>query len=144
MVSQSAIRICWESTMYSGLGNRRKLSDDSLTQTDGSNWKEKTHQYLQRVGSWYLGVKDLWLMLKLKLQHPGHLMWRANSLERPWCWETLKAKEEGSRGWEGRMASLTQWTLSQLREFVQFRKGEPGILQSMGSQRVILNLGTRQ
>ena len=31
-------------------------------------------------------------------------------LKRPWCWETLKAGGEGdSRGWDGWMASLTQW-----------------------------------
>ena len=39
------------------------------------------------------------LMLKLKLQYFGHLMWRADSLERPWCWERLKAGGEG--GWDG-------------------------------------------
>ena len=32
--------------------------------------------------------------------------------KRPWCWERLKAKgEEGSRGWNGQIASPTQWTL---------------------------------
>ena len=31
--------------------------------------------------------------------------------KRPWCWERLKAGwEEGDRGWDGWMASLTQWT----------------------------------
>ena len=30
---------------------------------------------------------------------------------RSWCWERLKAKEEGSRGWDGSIASLIQWTL---------------------------------
>ena len=41
----------------------------------------------------------LGLMLKLKLQYFGHLIWRANSLERPW-W--MKAKGQvGSRGWDG-------------------------------------------
>ena len=31
--------------------------------------------------------------------------------ERPWCWERLKAGGEGGdRGWDGWMASLTQWT----------------------------------
>ena len=39
------------------------------------------------------------LMLKLKLQYFGHLMGRTDSLERPWCWETLKAGgEEDNRG----------------------------------------------
>ena len=31
--------------------------------------------------------------------------------KRPWCWERLRAgREEGDRGWDGWMASLTQWT----------------------------------
>ena len=35
------------------------------------------------------------LMLKLKLQYFGHLMRRPDCLERPWCWERLKAGAEG-------------------------------------------------
>ena len=35
------------------------------------------------------------LMLKLKLQYSDHLMRRADSLERPWCWERLRAGGEG-------------------------------------------------
>ena len=51
------------------------------------------------------------LMLKLKLQYFGHLMRRADSFERPWCWERLKAGGQGDdRGWDGWMASPTQWT----------------------------------
>ena len=31
--------------------------------------------------------------------------------QRPWCWERLRAGGEGDkRGWDGWMASLTQWT----------------------------------
>ena len=51
------------------------------------------------------------LMLKLKLQSFGHLMWRDDSLEKPWCWKRLRAGgERGNRGWDDWMASLTQWT----------------------------------
>ena len=51
------------------------------------------------------------LMLKLKLQYFGHLMWRADSWKKPWCWERLRAGGEGdNRRWDGWMASLTQWT----------------------------------
>ena len=51
------------------------------------------------------------LMLKLKLQYCGHLIWRANSLEKTQCWERLKAGREGDdRGQDGWMASPTQWT----------------------------------
>ena len=52
------------------------------------------------------------LMLKLKLQYFGHLMWwQARHWKRPSCWERLKAGGEGAdRGSDGWMASLTQWT----------------------------------
>ena len=44
------------------------------------------------------------LMLKLKLQYFGHLMWRVDSWKRPWCWEGLGAGGEGdNRGWDGWM-----------------------------------------
>ena len=47
----------------------------------------------------------------LKLQYFRHLMQRIDSLERPWCWERLKAGREGdNREWDAWMASLTQWT----------------------------------
>ena len=49
------------------------------------------------------------LMLKLKLQYFGHLMQRADSLERPWCWDRLRAGGE-DRGWDRWMASLIRWT----------------------------------
>ena len=50
------------------------------------------------------------LMLKLKLQHVGHLMRRTDSLEQTLIWERLKAGGEGDdRRWHGWMASSTQW-----------------------------------
>ena len=49
------------------------------------------------------------LMLKLKLQYFGQLMWRTDSLKRPWCWERLKAGGKGDdRRRDGWMASLTR------------------------------------
>ena len=51
------------------------------------------------------------LILKLRLQYFGHLMWRADSFETPWCWERLRAGGEGDdRGWDSWMASPTRWT----------------------------------
>ena len=48
------------------------------------------------------------LVLKLKLQYFGHLMWTLTNWKRPWSWERLKAGEKGDdRGWDGWMASLT-------------------------------------
>ena len=40
------------------------------------------------------------LILKLKLQYFGYLMWRTDSFEKPWCRERLKAGGEvDDRGW---------------------------------------------
>ena len=51
------------------------------------------------------------LMLKLKLQHLATWCEEPTLWKRPWCWERLKAGEEGGhRGWDGWMASPTQWT----------------------------------
>ena len=36
------------------------------------------------------------LMLKLKLQYFGHLMWRADSLEKTWCWKDWRQKEKAA------------------------------------------------
>ena len=77
------------------------------------------------------------LMLKLKLQYFGHLIWRIKHLKRRWCWETLNAGGEGDdRGWDDWMASLTSWTWVWASSRSWWRTGKPGILQSMGSQRV--------
>ena len=58
-------------------------------------------------------------------------------LKRPWCWERLKAGGEGDdRRWDGWMASLTQWTSAGASSGRWWRTGKPGVLQSMGSQRV--------
>ena len=71
------------------------------------------------------------LMLKLKLQYFSHLMW----LTRPWCWERLKARGEGDdRGWDGWIASLTQWTWVWVNSGNWWWTGRPGMLQSMGLQ----------
>ena len=49
--------------------------------------------------------------LMLKLQYFGHWMWRSTIWKRPWCWERLRVGGEGGdRGWDGWMASPTQWT----------------------------------
>ena len=51
------------------------------------------------------------LMLKLKLQNFGHLMRRTDSFEKTLMLERLRAGGAGDdRGWDGWMASLTQWT----------------------------------
>ena len=56
-------------------------------------------------------------------------------LKRPWCWERLKAGGEGDdRGWDGWMASLTRWIWVWAHPGRWRRTGQPGVLQSVGSQ----------
>ena len=56
-------------------------------------------------------------------------------LKRPWCWERLKAGGEGDNR-DGWIASLTQWTWVWASSGSWWWIGKPGVLQSMGSQRV--------
>ena len=58
-------------------------------------------------------------------------------LQKPWCWERLRAGEEGdNRRWDGWMASPTQWSGVWVNSRNWWWIGRPGVLQSMGSQRV--------
>ena len=51
------------------------------------------------------------LMLKLKLQYFGHLMGRTDSLEKALMLGKVESRRRGDdRGWDGWMASPTQWT----------------------------------
>ena len=55
--------------------------------------------------------------------------------KRPWCWEGLRAGGEGDdRGWDGWMASPTQWTSVWVNSGSWWWTGRPGVLKSMGSQ----------
>ena len=57
--------------------------------------------------------------------------------KRPWCWERLKAGGKGDdRGWDDWMAPPTRWTWIWVSSGSWWWTGSPGVLQSMGSQRV--------
>ena len=85
------------------------------------------------------------LMLKLKLQYFSHMIRRTGSLEKTWCWERLKAGGKGDKGgWDGWMASPTQWTWVWASSGRWWRTAKPGVLQSMGLQRVGHDWVTKQ
>ena len=51
--------------------------------------------------------------------------------KRPWCWVRLKARGEGiDRGWDGCMASPSQWTWVWASSGSWWWTGRPGMLQS--------------
>ena len=55
----------------------------------------------------------------------------------PWCWEGLGAGGEGDDGrWDGWMASPSRWAWVWVNSGSWWWTGRPGVLRSMGSQRV--------
>ena len=77
------------------------------------------------------------LMLKVKLQYLATSWEELIHLKRPWCWEGLGSGGEGdNRGWDGWMASLTQWTWVWVNSRSFWWTRRPGMLQFMGLQGV--------
>ena len=77
------------------------------------------------------------LMLKLKPQYLATWCEELTHWKRPWCWKRLKAGGEGDvRGWEVWMASPTLWMWVWASSGSWWWTGKPGVLQSMGSQRI--------
>ena len=77
--------------------------------------------------------------------------WNSNTLatwceelthwKRPWCWEILRVGGEGDdRGWDGWMASPSQWTLSwgRLRELVLDREAWHTVVHGVAKSRTWL------
>ena len=89
-------------------------------------WRRSTLEFLWREWCWSWNSSPLASSWE-ELTH-----WK-----RLWCWEWLRAGGEGdNRGWDGWMASLTQWTWVWVNTGNWWWKGRPGVLQFMESQRV--------
>ena len=77
------------------------------------------------------------LMLKLKLQYFGYLMWRTDSFGKTLMLGKIKGGRR--RGWQ-KMRWLdgitTQWTWVSINSRSWWWTGRPSVLQSMGSQRI--------
>ena len=89
----------------------------------------------------YLGLISFRMDWLDRLAVPGTL----NSLLQYHSWFTGKdcnagkdraGKEGDDRGWDGWKTSLTQWTWVWANSGIEWRTRKPGVLQSMGSQRV--------
>ena len=74
--------------------------------------------------------------LMLKLQYFGHLMRRTDSLKKTLMLGKIEGRRGDDRGWDGWMASPTQWTWVWASSGSWWWTGKPAMLQSMGWQRV--------
>ena len=90
------------------------------------------------------GISLEGMMLKLKLQYFGHLMQRVDSLEKTMMLGGIEGTRRRGRqrmrwldGITGWMASPTWWTWVWVYSGSWWWTGRPGMLQFMGSQRVV-------
>ena len=80
--------------------------------------------WISRCWSWNSNTLAIWC------KEPTHL-------KRPWGRGRLKAKGEGDdRGWDGWLASPSQWLWFWVNSGSWWWTGKAGVLHSMGSQRV--------
>ena len=83
-------------------------------------------------------------MLKVKLQYFGHLMQRADLLEKTLMLGKIEGKRRGSRGCDGLMASQTQWTWVWPNSGRYWRTGKPGSAAVHGMAKSWHNWVTEQ
>ena len=101
-------------------------------------WVSSLHQVVKVLEFQLQHQSFQWTpMISFRMDWLDLLAVQGTHLKRPWCWERLKVGGEGdNRGWDGWMASTTQWTWVWVNSGSWQWTGRPGVLQSIGSQRV--------
>ena len=89
------------------------------------------------------GISLEGMMLNLKLQYFGHLMWRVDIVKDPDARRDWGQEKKGTvQRMRGLVASLTQWTWVWVISGSWWWTGRPGMLWFMGSQRLGQNWAT--
>ena len=130
------IKLSTEELMLSNCGTGKDSWESPGQQGDqtSQSWKKAKPNIHWKDWCWSWSSSTL----TTRCKEPTH--W-----ERPWYWEKLRAAGEGGdRGWYVWMALPTQWTWVWATSGWQWRKEKPGMLQSMGLQRVGHNLATEK
>ena len=149
----------WLHTSESGLYSPQNLKN--MTKNKSQTWNR--HQLLLLSTFWNLLSKDTWsfcllfacdgnpeyslegLMLKLNLQYSGHLIWIADSLEKSLILGNTEGRRRRGCQKMRRLDGITmQWTWTWANSGRWWWTGRPGVLQSMGSQRVRRDWATEQ
>ena len=144
---------------HAAVNRRHRLPHTHIANDKGISGP-KCQQYQGGKAPFYMIYQQMFAVYEApgvwrKLSHSKDWSWSSNTLttwcgeptrwKRPWCSERLKARGEGDdRGWGGQMASPTQWTWVWADFGRWWRTGKPGMLQSMGLQRVGQNWATEQ
>ena len=116
---------CWRRLLRVPWTARRSTSQSQRKSTLNIHWKD-----------WYWSWSSNTLATWCEELTP----WK-----RSWCWRRLRAVGKGSDwGWNGWMTSSTQWTRVSANSGRWRRRGKPGRLESMESQRVGQDGATEQ
>ena len=91
---------------------------------------------IKLVNLWKVNTQYSLEGLVLKLQHSGHLMQRADSLEKTLMLGKIDGRRRRGQGLDGWMAIPIPWTQVWANSRKKWSTGKPGMLQSMGAKWV--------